>query len=1055
MLDLADLTEAISDDAFSIRNPRHPSNRTTRVPLPPRSLSSFLSGKESDDTSSVFTSETDEEEGEEEDQREDLGFGGIGVPGGGISIERDRKRHSSLTSRLFGVASSSSATVNKPPSISDSIKSASSVGSTNSARGKRKVEGAGYAEWMGWKSWSKGSKPKEVPAVLPVAKNDLGGAASVLGDHDGMKDEMATLNEQDTVAGEAGSNSHLQVSDDINHDRSISTSTYLSAISDGPSREEEDWFTSTSGTAPHSGALSSSTLSANSSASRPGTFSTNDTVATTNTADLSPSDGPSSPVVSPQTGEPTITTTFSPTGIEVPNLPSTTASPDPTDAPSATPTLSGGSISTSPDSVTLSLSPSSPRSSRRALPSTATSTPAPMLLRSTSRSGGGGGLPSLLSPTHANHSNSLGALPPSLSTPILPVSTFTSSQELARPPTTSTATILEGEAGDEGAANLGKRNSTHFQAVVWAADEWALRPGGVGEREEVFWRYERVGGKVRSLVERLLGNVVVDQSRKGGLLQRPLGRRAKAGAEGEEEGGRYSPSGSSIMSLSKSKVGDGERSYLSSGFGSTISRAFGLGLGGMNPAQSLRDRERERDPRSPSPPPEGIRRTGLLSSSSSAEPNLTLFPKLSTLSKYSPFAQPALSTPSPRVSLSTTSSALSVPTLSTVISSPSPSTLTSTKSFVSAPTTMELDFISSEPPPTLAQNVGSNGSGNGVGENGPLVDRYGFVYDVRSGMQLLRDARKKEEVEKERAKKLVEGEGEEERDEGDGDGDGDALLEEQEGKENARIPEGVEEAASAEREKKVGEKGEVALEIRTQSQEEIEEELAALREALGLPPASTANSTNASTNASPAVPRSPVTSMSRDDSYSGSGGLPKVDENERTTTLMVESTQFLSPPAGANSTSTSGSTSPRPVRSNSIDRSPATPTPNTTGGPQSMKRLLSQLGEMHDAVEKVQKEAWEAFIRRRQATLSRLQQSHSSNSVALSSTGGGGAPTTLAALMGENSTMAMGGEEEANWSDNLVGIAQMGNVAGKSGKEDWEEFKKLVRKGIPISYRPK
>lgn len=142
-----------------------------------------------------------------------------------------------------------------------------------------------------------------------------------------------------------------------------------------------------------------------------------------------------------------------------------------------------------------------------------------------------------------------------------------------------------------------------------------------------------------------------------------------------------------------------------------------------------------------------------------------------------------------------------------------------------------------------------------------------------------------------------------------------------------------------------------------------------------------------------------------------------------------------------------------------------------------MKRLLGQLTDMHDAIEKTQKEAWDVFIRRRQSKLAKASSVHSYSQpvpspslegavVASGSTGGAAGGTAMGrersrqSLLGIGVSALMGSAngskatEETGWSENLVGVAQMG-VAGKKGKEDWEEFKMLVRKGIPIAYRPK
>lgn len=113
-----------------------------------------------------------------------------------------------------------------------------------------------------------------------------------------------------------------------------------------------------------------------------------------------------------------------------------------------------------------------------------------------------------------------------------------------------------------------------------------------------------------------------------------------------------------------------------------------------------------------------------------------------------------------------------------------------------------------------------------------MVDRYGFVYDVRTGMKLLRAARKRKE--------RLEGGG------GEDDEDEVALA-------------------------TVGaDGGPPGHEVRTDRMHvELEAELETLREALGLPPSS--SSTNSSKVSSPLAPRSPGPRV-------GGATLRKVDE---------------------------------------------------------------------------------------------------------------------------------------------------------------------------------
>lgn len=238
----------------------------------------------------------------------------------------------------------------------------------------------------------------------------------------------------------------------------------------------------------------------------------------------------------------------------------------------------------------------------------------------------------------------------------------------------------------------------------------------------------------------------------------------------------------------------------------------------------------------------------------SPSPNLTLFPQLSTLSKYSPFARSTLSVPS---------ASSASPALSPLASVVGGAGVTSTR--------MELGPISNEAtPPTMSKERSRGTSRKGTGEEGPMVDRYGFVVDVRRGMKLLR----------------------------------------------------------------------------------------------------------------------------------ASGGAGKLkDDDLSTSTRDGEEGEGEVPQ-------------------------------------ESMKLLFNQLTEMHNKTDATASLSWDSFIRRRQVTLS-----SSARRAVLKSK-----PAKATLLGGE-----LGAGDEG-WSENLVGVAQMG-LDGKKG--DWLEFKGLVRKGIPIAYRPK
>ncbi|KDE06357.1 hypothetical protein MVLG_03266 [Microbotryum lychnidis-dioicae p1A1 Lamole] len=414
---------------------------------------------------------------------------------------------------------------------------------------------------------------------------------------------------------------------------------------------------------------------------------------------------------------------------------------------------------------------------------------------------------------------------------------------------------------------------------------------------------------------------------------------------------------------------------------------------------------------------EGMRRASGVSSTQ-GEPNLTLFPKLPTLSKYSPAAPAALSTPSTVVSLSAhaTPSVKSPP--------PIPMTPTISSSAAIPPTMMELGVISGEPaPPTLALHNPTSGQAASVGEEGPMVDRYGFVYDVRSGMKLLREARKKQERSM--------GNGGSRRlftDMGHDDDDDDDKEEDQ----IVAVP---------------GSKDAGPAVDAVQSQAELDAELEMLREALGIPPPLSSRASSPTAVRSPIGSRSPVPSLAPSTSTTTSTHAPHL---------------------------TSSVSSDRPATTASIT-SPTAP----TSGPQSMKRLLIQLREMSDVQDQKRKLEWDAFISKRQTKLAKIGSSGMSGSTNLHNGLDDGKDSTHSATTrkrasrsvvvqsdqinafsnssddeGDKSKSRTTADEQAWRCEDLVGVSQMG-VDGKSGKEDWAEFKQLVRKGVPIAYRPK
>ncbi|GAA5978730.1 hypothetical protein JCM5350_002497 [Sporobolomyces pararoseus] len=415
-----------------------------------------------------------------------------------------------------------------------------------------------------------------------------------------------------------------------------------------------------------------------------------------------------------------------------------------------------------------------------------------------------------------------------------------------------------------------------------------------------------------------------------------------------------------------------DNSYVASA-SKTIGRALGLGLSSAGEGVTSAGMSRSSS--------DGVRRATNDSLTFNRLPSLSL-------SRYSLFSQPTVSTPATPVSLATNSSPAIV-TTTTFAPAPPSGTLT----------TMELDTISVEAaPPSLAllkpNSTASQADSSIVdeetNEDGPLIDRYGFIYDVHSGMELLKENRRREK-EKEGVKgkdtKLRKKDAEK-RKEGEGT--------------NAKPVEDQEIQPSG---------------IATPTQLEVHPQLDAIREAMGLTPTSEA----------PNVFSPPVEPKHLD----------------------------LDPPS---------SEPPRPPK---LVRAPASDDSSLSrlSGPQSMRALLSQLRNMSDTVERTQQAEWDAFIRKRQAKLAKLkkQQQQQQISALEGSTSGKGKgkakkerPMSIwgANALAEEKIEDSDSTREESWTENLVGVAQMG-TEGKNKKEDWNEFKDLVRKGIPISYRPK
>ncbi|KAG0227753.1 hypothetical protein BGW42_002723 [Actinomortierella wolfii] len=125
-------------------------------------------------------------------------------------------------------------------------------------------------------------------------------------------------------------------------------------------------------------------------------------------------------------------------------------------------------------------------------------------------------------------------------------------------------------------------------------------------------------------------------------------------------------------------------------------------------------------------------------------------------------------------------------------------------------------------------------------------------------------------------------------------------------------------------------------------------------------------------------------------------------------------------------------TAPRPTSTLSTPAAPAT----------TVTAILSQLKDLHDSVQLSQKEKWDAFLRKRRR---KLHQGELHGNLSSSNLG---SPLF--------SSLSMAFEEEPDdddrlyWSSQqLIGLATIGKGA------DWEEFRELVRGGIPVDYRNK
>lgn len=239
-------------------------------------------------------------------------------------------------------------------------------------------------------------------------------------------------------------------------------------------------------------------------------------------------------------------------------------------------------------------------------------------------------------------------------------------------------------------------------------------------------------------------------------------------------------------------------------------------------------------------------------------------------------------------------------------------------------------------PPTLSSDLADQM------KDGPLVDRFGFVYDIKAGMKLLKEYRKKQEV--------------------------------------------VEESV---------------ISLDPPAAVNVED----LREAIGPSPSPTPGIETALNSAALRLEENTVPSGADENMLTASSARVHREMPEESTSVPMQ------------------------LPSN-----------------QSIRRLLSQLGEMNESVEQTQKESWDQFIKRRRKKAHRPLKDDEAASAAKARK----KRLTLAEAPLSTATANFDDDQVDNqFTENLVGVASMG-----ADKQDDKTFRHLVRSGIPIAYRP-
>ncbi|KAK4049901.1 hypothetical protein OIO90_005290 [Microbotryomycetes sp. JL221] len=395
------------------------------------------------------------------------------------------------------------------------------------------------------------------------------------------------------------------------------------------------------------------------------------------------------------------------------------------------------------------------------------------------------------------------------------------------------------------------------------------------------------------------------------------------------------------------------------------------------------------------------------------------------LTRYTPFASTALSTPSPQVSLSLHSTSISTSSSTqpvfdsstsllhsnkstkklispTITTKPNSTTTTTTNNTT---TSMELSTILDEtaPPtlvvPSLLRRVTSTEQEqeqeDETSTQNPMIDRYGFIHDVRTGMKLLRQAQKRQQQQQSSLQQDDEDFVEQNRNELDKDRVNtmnDSLMKES-------------------------------------RQNQIELEIKDLKQSMGIETCSNVELLKDSTRL-----------FNNDDD----------DLKNKTASNMNHSLSSARNP-----------TANKQVQQQQQQQQQT----------QLMKRLFKTLNKVSNDLDLNLKSNWDSFIQKRQIILLKQQQQQQN------STNVGIGSTSLNQMNDSNNNNLnhfnerqtkennynKQEENELNnkvdnvehiWFQDLIGISQMGSM-GKSGKQDWFEFKQLIKKGIPIDYRPK